>query len=82
MRFLSAQFHGGLELRVIIIYVPHTLYMLSNLCVALLVFCQEVEARSLSVRLHGGQELGAIPMGDLISRVVKAIASKGAFQNE
>ena len=40
---------------------------------------QEVDARSLSVRLFGGQELGALPKDDVISRLVKANASKSTF---
>lgn len=40
---------------------------------------QEVDNRTLSVRLFGGQELGAVPKEDVISRLVKGIASKTAF---
>ncbi len=40
---------------------------------------QEVDAKTLSVRLFGGQELGAVPKDDVISRLVKANAGKGQF---
>eukprot|EP00195_Chlamydomonas_chlamydogama_P015299 CAMPEP_0202893366 /NCGR_PEP_ID=MMETSP1392-20130828/2946_1 /ASSEMBLY_ACC=CAM_ASM_000868 /TAXON_ID=225041 /ORGANISM="Chlamydomonas chlamydogama, Strain SAG 11-48b" /LENGTH=674 /DNA_ID=CAMNT_0049577671 /DNA_START=104 /DNA_END=2128 /DNA_ORIENTATION=- len=39
---------------------------------------QEVENNTLAVRLLGGQELGAMPKDEVISRLVKAIASKSA----
>lgn len=47
--------------------------------VACIVGKKEVEDGSLSVRLHGGVELGALDKDEVISRVVKAIASKGNF---
>ncbi len=40
---------------------------------------QEVDAKSLSVRLFGGQELGAVPKDDVIARLIKANVSKSTF---
>ncbi|GFR51964.1 hypothetical protein Agub_g14487 [Astrephomene gubernaculifera] len=39
---------------------------------------KEVEGGSLSVRLYGGQELGAIPTQDVISRILRATATKSS----
>eukprot|EP00798_Chlamydomonas_sp_ICE-L_P007424 gene7424-557_t len=40
---------------------------------------QEVEDKTLSVRLHGSIELGAMPKEKLMAKVQRAIAEKGAF---
>ncbi|KAG1654230.1 hypothetical protein FOA52_005326 [Chlamydomonas sp. UWO 241] len=40
---------------------------------------QEVDNGTLSIRLHGGIELGAVAKDEVISRLVKAVASKGDF---
>jgi threonyl-tRNA synthetase len=40
---------------------------------------QEVENGTVSIRLHGGIELGPVGKDEVISRLVKAVASKGDF---
>jgi threonyl-tRNA synthetase len=41
---------------------------------------QEVEARTLSVRLMGGEELGAVPLDTVLSGLVKANSTKSEFR--
>jgi threonyl-tRNA synthetase len=40
---------------------------------------KEVESNSLSVRVRGGDELGALPLDDVIARLVKANQEHGSF---
>lgn len=40
---------------------------------------QEVENNSLSVRLYGGAELGAMPKDDVLARLLKASATRSNF---
>lgn len=40
---------------------------------------KEAEARSLSVRLYGGADLGSLPLEEVAARTAAAIASRGAF---
>ncbi|KAF8073257.1 Threonine--tRNA ligase [Scenedesmus sp. PABB004] len=40
---------------------------------------KEAEAGSLSVRLYGGADLGALPVGDVIDRMTAAVRSRTAF---
>jgi threonyl-tRNA synthetase len=47
--------------------------------VACVVGKAEVENKSLSVRLYGGEDLGALNKEEVISRIVKAIISKSQF---
>lgn len=43
---------------------------------------KEAEQDTLSVRLYGGQELGALPADVVINKLKRAIANKGAFEVE
>lgn len=47
--------------------------------VACVVGKQEVENNSLSVRLYGGTELGAMPKDDVLARLLKASATRSNF---
>jgi threonyl-tRNA synthetase len=44
-----------------------------------IVGAKEVESSSLSVRVRGGEELGALPLGTVIERLVQANAEQGNF---
>lgn len=44
-----------------------------------IVGAKEVESNSLSVRVRGGEELGALPLDTVIDRLVKANAEQGNF---
>lgn len=40
---------------------------------------KEAEARTLAVRLYGGEDMGAVPVDEVVGRLQAAVASKGAF---
>lgn len=40
---------------------------------------KEAEARSLSVRLYGGADLGSLPLEEVVTRTRAAVESRGSF---